>query len=315
MTAVVLEDAIDFDAVTAFVATVEHGSVNRAAERLGLAQPVVTRRIQRLEALLGVELFDRRVRPVALTPAGVRSVAPCRAALQAMADLRAVARHEEPAGELRLGVAPALADLALPNTLAALRVRYPRVALRVHTEWTPQLIHQLHVGVLDLAVAQLPLGATPPADLDAQALGVEELCVVAAAHLGLEPELELADLAQFAWVLNPEGCGARVLLEAMLRSYEMRLVVAAELDGYELHAALVAQGLGLGLLPARILRQPALLAQLQPIQVRNHRLALQVWSVSTRTRPQVQAPLDLLTEELAQIIAQGLDGPPYIKEY
>jgi len=99
--------------------------VNRAAERLGLAQPIVTRRIQRLEAALGVELLDRKVRPMVLTVAGIQALGPCRAVLQAIAELHAVTRTEEPAGDLWLGIAPALADLALPGALTALRQRYP----------------------------------------------------------------------------------------------------------------------------------------------------------------------------------------------
>ncbi|NTU82181.1 MAG: LysR family transcriptional regulator, partial [Chloroflexales bacterium] len=138
-----MDEGIGLDDILAFVTTAERGSVNGAAERLGLAQPIVTRRIQRLEAALGVELLDRKVRPVALTTAGSQALAPCRAALHAVAALRATTASEEPAGELRLGVAPALAELVLTDSLATLRQRYPGVALHVQTAWTPQLLHQL----------------------------------------------------------------------------------------------------------------------------------------------------------------------------
>jgi DNA-binding transcriptional LysR family regulator len=92
--------------IEAFVAVVETGSVNRAALRLNLTQPAVTRRIQSFEATVGgAALLDRRAKPPVLTPAGRRVLEGCRQVLKAVTELRATASSGEPSGELRLGIA------------------------------------------------------------------------------------------------------------------------------------------------------------------------------------------------------------------
>jgi DNA-binding transcriptional LysR family regulator len=301
-----MDEGIELDDILAFVATVEGGSVNGAAERLGLAQPIVTRRIQRLESSLGVELLDRKVRPMALTAAGIQALAPCRAALHTVAALRAATGDTAPTGELRLGVAPALADLALTGSLATLRQRYPGVTLRVHTEWTPQLLHQLRAGVLDLAVAQLPLDTPPPAGLEARLLGVEQLVLVAARQLELAGEVDLATLTRLPWVLSPEGGGARVLLDAAFRRWGLPPRIAAELQDHATQVVLVAQGVGIGLVPARVLARHPLAPQLQVLHLPGADLALQIWLAHAQPPPQLAAPLALLTEALADAVAHGL---------
>ena len=61
---------IDFDGIQAFVLTAELGSFSKAAERLHLSQTALTRRMQKLEAYLGVRLLDRTTRSVQLTVVG-----------------------------------------------------------------------------------------------------------------------------------------------------------------------------------------------------------------------------------------------------
>lgn len=299
---VVLED------IQAVVAVAERGSVSAAAEQLRVAQPVVTRHIQRLEAALGIELLDRSVRPARLTAAGRQALGPCRTILAAVADLRALTADEAPAGELRLGVAPALADLALSAALGDLRERYPRVTLRVHTDWTPQLLHQLRAGVLDLVLVQLPADAQAPDGLAARALGVERLIVVAAPGLGLGLEADLAAVAQHPWVLSPAGDVGRVLLESTLRRLQVPLQVAAEIQGHEHQAALVARGVGLGLLPARLLRQYEAAPPVQPVRLVDVELAVRIWLARAQPRPHLAGPLTLLDDTLVQAVATGLGG-------
>ncbi|NTU80877.1 MAG: LysR family transcriptional regulator substrate-binding protein, partial [Chloroflexales bacterium] len=196
-----------------------------------------------------------------------------------------------------------------PGSLATLRQRYPGVALHVQTAWTPQLLHQLRVGVLDLAVVQLPLDAPPPAGLETRPLGVERRVLVGSQRGGPDAEVDLATLARQPWVLGPEGEGGRVLLEAVARRRDLRLHVAAELEGHTIQAALVAQGVGVGLLPARLLRAGHPLApQLQQLHVPGVELALQLWAAHAQPPARLAAPLALLEHELTSVVARGL--PP-----
>src|SRR5215510_5378973 len=108
----------------AFVAVAETGSINRAALRLGLTQPAATRRVQNFEAAIGAALLDRSSKPPALTAAGRQVLEHCRRVLKAVTELEANAAEQgEPAGELRIGLSPGLAEVVLTSPLDDLRRR------------------------------------------------------------------------------------------------------------------------------------------------------------------------------------------------
>src|SRR3954454_2159742 len=88
--------------IEAFVAVAETGSVNRAAARLNLTQPATTRRIQNFEAAIGdAALFNRSVKPAALTALGNHVLERCRQVLSAVAELEACATSAaDPVGNL-----------------------------------------------------------------------------------------------------------------------------------------------------------------------------------------------------------------------
>ena len=102
----------------AFVAVAEAGSVNRAAAKLNLTQPAVTRRVQSLEAAIGVALLDRSSKPPTLTEDGRRALAYGRKVLHAIDDLSSqVGAKGVLGGEFRLGIAPGLGRSSSWTTL------------------------------------------------------------------------------------------------------------------------------------------------------------------------------------------------------
>src|SRR5262245_22177044 len=124
---------MNIEDVRAFVAVVDTGSVGRAALRLNLTQPAISRRVQRLEDTLGVTLLDRDSKPARPTRAGEAAYRRCMAVLRAA---EALARETQPdvaAGPLRIGVSPGIADSIFASALEALRSHHPEVLLRLTT--------------------------------------------------------------------------------------------------------------------------------------------------------------------------------------
>ena len=83
---------MSFEELTSFVAVAEEGAIMRAARRLHITQPPLTRRIRQLEEELGTPLFERLPRGVRLTPAGELLLPRARAILAAVDDARSAVR-------------------------------------------------------------------------------------------------------------------------------------------------------------------------------------------------------------------------------
>jgi DNA-binding transcriptional LysR family regulator len=294
---------VDLEDVRAFVAVAEAGSVSRAALELNLTQPAVTRRVQRLEAALGANLFDRGSRPIRATRAGRAALASCRRLIASFRELKAAAGDADAGGgELRVGVAHALTELALTGPAEELRRAFPRLALRLRTGWSRGLLEQVRAGALEAAVILLPEGERPPADVGAERLADERLRVIAARRGGPSRVRAPRSLAGAGWVLNPEGCNGRAMLERALLRRGVALRVAVEAYSYDLQLALVARNRGLGLVPSRVLSRSRLRSRLRVLNVPGLSLAFGVWAVRAPSAA-VAAALTELDASLKRCLA------------
>jgi DNA-binding transcriptional LysR family regulator len=240
--------------IEAFVAVAETGSVNRAALRLNLTQPATTRRIQNFEAAIGdAPLFNRAVKPAALTSLGSHVLEHCRRVLAAVAELEACTTDAaDPAGDLRAGVAHGLGEMVLTTPLDALRRAFPRLRLQISSSWSADLIEDVRSGALDFAVGLLTDSHAVPHGLVPIALGAEQVVIVGAAKsVRRGNRYRLRDLAGQGWFLNPPGCGCRAALVKSFERLQLPIHIAAEVFGEELQLSLLAHSGGLGLVPRR----------------------------------------------------------------
>lgn len=276
----------------AFLAVAETGSVGAAGRRLNLTQPAVTRRVQNLERQLAATLLYRDSKPLRLTAAGETVVIAGRQVRRAVDDLRAALTGDgEPVGLLRLGLAQAIGDLALGAPLGALRRAYPRLTLTLHSGWTETLLKQLAVGALDAAAVLLPAGAEPPPEVSGVAISSEQICIVAARDVVLPETVRMRDLAGHPWVVNPEGCGYRRAIGRALQRHGLPFVVAVDIVGAELQLAAVAEGAGLGIVPARVLAQSRRREQVRAVTVADFRFDVTIWVVARPHIGRLEAPV------------------------
>lgn len=137
------------------VAVADHRHFGRAAEACNVSQPTLSGQLRKLEERLGVTLFERNSRNVALTPVGESVVAEARAALAHAEALRDVARsHRDPlAGPLRLGIIASLAPYLAPELLMAVEHDAPRMKLALVENLTDHLLAALRARDLDAVLA------------------------------------------------------------------------------------------------------------------------------------------------------------------
>jgi DNA-binding transcriptional LysR family regulator len=161
-----------------FVTVAEERSITRAAERLWIAQPGLSTQIRRLEAELGVTLFERHPRGVDLTDAGRLFLERARVALAAADEARAMGRDLEAGvmGSLRVGIATEAPPRIAPSLIGAFAHDRPGVEVTVFESYGGTLLRDLRDGRLDALIAPSSFAS---AELRSLLLGSEPWVVLA----------------------------------------------------------------------------------------------------------------------------------------
>lgn len=252
---------IDLRRLRAFVALAEEGHVTRAAERLGMQQPPLTRLLQSLEADLGVLLMHRLPRGVRPTEAGKVLLDEARIIL-ARADGVAAMVHRAARGEqghLAIGFTSSAAlHPIVPKMLRAFRENLPQVSVSLEEAGTAELVDALLHERLDAAFIRSPVGRTPGLRIDSV---LEEPMLVALPvghRLATDSasRLLLTELASEPFILyrRSAGPGLYDTILTACREAGFSPVVAQEAPRLTATLSLVAAGFGISLVPASMQR-------------------------------------------------------------
>jgi LysR family hydrogen peroxide-inducible transcriptional activator len=141
------------------IAVDRHRHFAKAAERSFVTQPTLSMMIQKLEAELGVQIFDRKKQPVVPTREGAEIISRARQVLAEVSHLKDYAKElkGEISGEIRLGIIPTLAPYLLPLFLKSFSMQYPQLKIFIKEMVTEDIIGQLKTGDLDMALLATPL--------------------------------------------------------------------------------------------------------------------------------------------------------------
>lgn len=247
--------------LTYFLAAAQTLNFRRAAELCSVAQPVLSRQIAALESELGVALFSRVKKRVALTEAGEEFAVYARQALealqqgqQAMAELNIGER-----GLVRIGCIEGFGTEQLPHLFAGFQQRFPHIRLQVCIRGTDELLHLVERQELDFAVVGMTFDrGKPPATLVVRDIFRDQLHTLVAPHHRLaqqrESPLLLEQIAREPLVLLREGFGARRVMERVFAQRNLSLQPVAEVDMLEGVLAFVKIGIGVTFVPPTMIR-------------------------------------------------------------
>jgi LysR family hydrogen peroxide-inducible transcriptional activator len=141
------------------VAVDRHGSFSAAAARCFVTQPTLSMQIQKLEAELGVTLFDRGRKPVEATPVGKAVIDRAYRTLREFKGIVELVHDQREAvsGELRVGIIPTLGAYLLPRFIPDLLTSYPLVRMTIQERLTGDIVEGLRRDLLDVGIAATPL--------------------------------------------------------------------------------------------------------------------------------------------------------------
>jgi DNA-binding transcriptional LysR family regulator len=247
--------AMDSRTLNIFRCVAETGSLTAAARQLHTVQSNVTAHIKRLEEEIGLPLFHRKPRGVALTPAGevLQDYAVRIARLLDEAG-RAVRQAGDSLGPLRVGTLESLAAARLPPVLARFRHALPEVDLQLVTGSTEQLAAEVLGYRLDGAFVA---GAVAHPDIDYRQLHEEELVLVSEAGRQQRPALSREVLLAFR-----RGCAFRARAELWLREEGQLPLRTMEFGALDAILGCVAAGMGVTVLPRVVVERPQYREQL-----------------------------------------------------
>lgn len=241
------------------VTVADEGHMTRAAERLGIQQPPLTRQIRQLEEELGVTLFERLPRGMQVTEAGRVVVEEARDVLARAERIRETAQRAARGEQGRLAVGYTSSAAFHPfvtQQIRAFRAARPGVVLALAEDGTPELVSGLKEERLDAAF--LRSTSTDISGLAVQPLLEEPMVLAAPADhpLARARKVALADLAEetFVFYRRPTGPGLYDAIMAACLAAGFSPSVGQEAPRMASTLSLVASGLGVAITPASMQR-------------------------------------------------------------
>jgi LysR family transcriptional regulator, benzoate and cis,cis-muconate-responsive activator of ben and cat genes len=237
-----------------FMAAAEVENVSRAAVKLHLSQPALSRQIRDLEQEVGFALFERSPRSMHLTPAGKTFLEEVRAVLQRVEDAVNRARAVATGGqaELHVGYAPSPMVRIMPPALRVFQAESPGVRVRLHDLSTEEMLSGVRDGKLELAFLVRPNRARLRG-LHFEELARESMCLtVPPSHeLARAGSVSLAQASRLPLVTfsRKEYPEYHEYLEALFASVKPRLRITEEHDSASSLIAAVESGAGVAIVP------------------------------------------------------------------
>lgn len=293
----------DWNHARAFLVTAEEGSLTAAAQKLAMTQPTLGRQVAGLEKELGVALFERVGKGLALTPSGLELLEHVRAMGEAATNLSLMANGHSTSieGNVCISTTDLASALVMPDIVARLRQQYPGISI--------ELVASNNESDLKRREADIALRGYQPTQPDLIAKRIGEVT----AHLyasrnylqTLEQPVSLETLSSADFICDKPEAVINLLKDCGLNLTPANFPVVSEsvITQWEL----IKRGLGLALLPDQLAtREPRFQMVLPELRPFTGALWLVVHR-ELRTNRRVRVVFDFLSQELSHMlrIAQG----------
>lgn len=231
------------------VAVSQCGSLNAAAQQLGLSHSAVSLQIKALEDELQFSILDRSRRPPGLTGEGMALVEHARRMEDLANDIRALADSSNLHGRVRLGVVPSTTSNLAAPALASMHARYPDLKIELITALSQRLVDLVEDGSIDCALVTDPGEEDPNLTFDP--ICAEPFRLIRSTREPCHDPAHLLRTRPFIWFDRRSRLSQRI--ELYLAERQFNVQTAIEVDTFEAAEALVRHNLGVSVLPRRAL--------------------------------------------------------------
>jgi DNA-binding transcriptional LysR family regulator len=299
---------MEISQLRAFVMLADLQHFGRAADRLHITQPALTKRLQALETRIGARLFERDRTGTGLTPVGKALLADA-TRIVAGADAwssraRAVVTGAE--GRLDIGFGLSTIDLA-PRLIGAFRRAHPHVAVSLNDFSSSEQVERLQDGRLDLGFVRLPV---PAPDLASRALMSDRLALASFADgAGTHRTADMQALNEIGFILidRRRGPGLRAQIDRWCDQSRFTPRVTQTADDIQTVLALVAAGVGVSIVPQQAARLMGESVALEPLSGAEAEWNLGAAWRASGDNPALRNFLELMDH------ASEIAGPPAVR--
>jgi len=291
---------MDIAQLRTLIHVAELGSLSKAAGRLHIAQPALSRQIRLLEEELGIRLFDRHGRAMVLTEQGRDVLRHAIRVLAELEELRASAAGSDApvSGHVAIGLSPTVADVISVPFVTAFRAKYPGIMVQLVSAYSGYLLDSLYRGEVDLAVLYDPKAAR---SLRSEPLMQESLFLIGPPDMERSGEdaVPFAEMASLPLLLPSTRHGLRNILERFAQEAGVSLDVTVEMDSYTAMKDLVRHGYGCTILPLAPIYEDVAAGRL---------VAVPICDPSPTRQLVLSYPTDRPVSRAAQLAGESLAG-------
>jgi DNA-binding transcriptional LysR family regulator len=221
---------MDLTLTRSFLAVAETGAITEAAERIGITQPALSRRIQQLEDQLGVRLLERGRKGAVLTEIGRLVQIEAQGVVARYERMREIVSSHQglEGGTVRIGGGATAVSFILPEAIAAFQAAHPRVRFQLREAGSSEIADDVVAGRLELGVVTLPVRDR---ELEVTALATDRIVLVARRDhpLAHAQRVRIQQLADQAFVAFEAGSALRQIIDGKLREAGVEVKVVMEL--------------------------------------------------------------------------------------
>lgn len=284
----------------AFYWTALHGSVDRAALTLNVAQPTVSLRLKKLDEALGYKPFQRAGRGLQLTHQGHALLEECKFIFACLDKIEGKHQLQKVSGSIRLGFAEGFAMVCLPQILSKLHSVYPELQPELMVSTSAEIEPELHAMNLDLAFLVHP---TDHPQFKLIPLGSQETSWVVSSTYELPSIVRPIDIVSLPIISNPIGS---INHQQMIGWFASAGLTPTRIDfcnSVSILANLVNKGVGLGIYPNKLAETEILLGSIRIMNTEPRIADTPIFAKfhNEARRLKIQAVLDIVISVLSEL--------------